>query len=174
MKTVKLLDQEGTSLIYDALNQAILLKLVAEEHSISELSAELSQPPLKLWRRMQKLAKANLVELTQTKKVGNLEKKMYRATAVWFTPYQYFNLKPKDPNLKEAFDIYSEMQKEMMTTLLTLGDIPKEADPSDFSLYANMHIFVQLCSKPATQTKISELEKKLAKFRQQSRYIDKA
>ncbi len=174
MKTVKLLDQEGTALIYDALNQAILNKLVADEHSISELSAELNQPPLKLWRRMQKLAKANLVELAQTKKVGNLEKKMYRSTAVWFTPHQYFSITPKNPDLKEAFEIYSGIQKEMMLALLALGDVPKEAEPSDFSLYANMQVFVQLCSKPVTQTKIVELEKKLAKFRQQNKFLPQA
>jgi DNA-binding transcriptional regulator GbsR (MarR family) len=173
MKTVKLLDQEGTALINDPANVVILQKLVVAEHSISELATELNQPTLKMWRRMQKLIKTNLVELVQTKKVGNLEKKMYRATATYYTPHQYFNPKPKDPNLQEALNIYSDIQKEMMTALLTLGDVPKEADPTDFSLFANMQVFVQTCSKSTTQAKIAELKQKLDKFRQQSRYLEK-
>jgi hypothetical protein len=61
----------------------------------------------------------------------------------------------------------------MMTALLTLGDVPKEADPTDFSLFANMQVFVQTCSKSTTQAKIAELKQKLDKFRQQSRYLEK-
>jgi len=59
MKLIKFLDQKGTSLVSDPLNQTILKKLVASEQSISDLSIDLKQPTLKLWRRMQRLLAAN-------------------------------------------------------------------------------------------------------------------
>ena len=67
---------------------------------------------------MQKLAKANLVEVTRTEKVGNIEKKLYRATATWFGPQQFFNFKPKDQNLTEGFEIYSKIQRELLNKIL--------------------------------------------------------
>ncbi len=168
MKLIKFLDQEGTTLVSDPTNQVILKNLVADEHSISELATKLNLPTLKLWRRIQKLDKANLVEVCRTEKVGNIEKKLYRTTATWFAPTQYFEFKPKDPNLKAAFEIYSDIQKNMMARITTLGDIPKDADPIDYSLYANMQAFAQVCGKPTTQAKILELEQNLAKFQTRS------
>ena len=94
---MKMLDQEGTNLLSGPTNQTILRELVTSERSISELAAQFNLPTLNLWRRMQKLLKANMVELTRTQKVGNLEKKLYRATATWFAPQQYFTFTPKDP-----------------------------------------------------------------------------
>ena len=173
MKLLKLLDQQSATLVSDPINQAILKELVKSEHSVSDLAPTLNLPTLKLWRRIQKLVKANLVELTRTEKIGNIEKKLYRATATWFAPQQYFDFKPKDPNLKEAFEIYSDIQKNIMVKVSTFGDIPKDADPIDFSLYANMQAFAQVCGKPTTQAKIVELEEKLAKFTEQSAYLEK-
>jgi predicted ArsR family transcriptional regulator len=173
MKVVKVLNQEATTLVYDPLNQAILTKLVASEGAVSDLAGELNQPTLKVWRRMQKLIKANLVELVRTKKVGNTEKKLYRSSATWFVPYQYFNLKPKDANLQRAFEVYSDIQKDMMATLLASGDVPQEAEPTDFSLFMHMQAFVEACEKPATQKKISDLEEALVQFRQQCKYLER-
>jgi hypothetical protein len=172
MKLAKLLDQEGSNLVSDPFNQAILKELVYNEHSVSDLAQKLNLPTLKLWRRMQKLLKANLVELTKTEKVGNIEKKLYRATATWFAPQQYFDFKPKDPNLKAAYEIHSEIQKKMMNKILSFGDIPKEADPIDFSLFANMQAFAQICGTAEIQTKISELKVRLADFEKQSGYLE--
>jgi hypothetical protein len=161
MKLVKLLDQEGNTLVSDPTNQIILKNLVSAEHSISELAATLNLPTLKVWRKMQKLAKANLVEVSRTEKVGNIERKLYRATATWYAPQQFFDFKPKDPSLKAAFDIYSDIQKSLMAKISTFGDIPKDTDPIDFSLYANMQAFAQVCGEPSVQTKIAELTQKL-------------
>ncbi len=74
MKLVKFLDQKGTILVLDPLNQTLLKNLVVSEASISELAAKLNLPTLKLWRRMQKLLKANLIEIVRTEKVGNIKK----------------------------------------------------------------------------------------------------
>jgi hypothetical protein len=166
MKLIKMLDKEANNLVSDATTQTILRELVTSEHCISELALKLNIPTLKLWRKMQKLLKADLVELTRTEKTGNIEKKLYRATATWYTPQQYLIFNPKDANLKIAFEIYSNIQKSMMTKLSAFGDVPKDADPIDFALFANMHVFAEVCGKPQTQTEIAALEKQLAKFRQ--------
>jgi len=164
MKVAKLLDAKATTLISDPLNQTILKNLVDSEYSVSELAAKLELPTLKLWRRMQQLLKASLVELSSSKKVGNLEKKLYRATATWYVPHQYFEFKPKDQNLQAAYSIYSDIQKSMMSVLSEFNEVPKGADPIDFSLFANMQAFVQVCGKSATQAKIEKLKQKLTLF----------
>jgi hypothetical protein len=168
MKLVKLLDKEGNTLVSDPFNQTILKELVNKEQSISELSLKLDIPTLKLWRRIQKLLKADLIELVATEKVGNLEKKLYRSTATWFAPKQYFEYQPKDPNLKTAFEIYSDIQKSLMLEVSSFGDVPKTADPIDYAIYANMQAFAQVCGKPEVQTKITELQTQLKKFKPQN------
>ncbi len=168
MKLVKILDQEGNKIVSDPFNQTILKELVEKEQSISELSEKLNMPTLKLWRRMQKLLKADLVELVATEKVGNLEKKLYRSTATWFAPQQYFDYQPKNPDLKTAFEIYQDIQKHLMLEVSTYGEVPKNADPIDYAMYANMQAFVQVCAKKETQTKILELQTQLEKFKEQN------
>ncbi len=164
MKLFKMLDQEGNTLVSDPFNQAILKELVTKEQSISELAEKLQLPTLKLWRRMQKLQKAQLVELVATQKVGNLEKKLYRSTATSFVPMQYFDFQPKDANLKPAFELYSDIQKHLMLEVSKFGDVPKTADPIDYATYANMYAFAQVCGKPEIYEKIVALQKMLEKF----------
>ncbi len=173
MKLVKVLDKEGNHLVSDPTNQIILRELVTSEHSVSELAAQLNLPILNLWRRMQKLQKAGLVELTKTVKAGNIEKKFYRSTATWFTPKEYFNFKPKDPNLQEAFAIYTEIQKMLVENMATYSEIPNDADPIDFSLFANMQAFAEVCCKPTTQAKIVRLQQELKEFSEQSDFFQK-
>jgi DNA-binding transcriptional ArsR family regulator len=111
MKLVKFLDREGQNLISDTTNLTILRELVTAEYSPSELAAKINLPTLNVWRHMQKLEKAHMIELTATQKVGNLEKKRYRSTAAYFAPNQYFNFTPKDPSLTEAFTIYNRIHR---------------------------------------------------------------
>ncbi len=170
MKLMKIVNKEGADLINDPTNQIILRELVDNERSTSELAAKFNLPLLKLWRRMQKLQKAQLIELTSTKKVGNLEKKLYRATAAWFAPEQFFSLKTHNPLLQDAFNVYSEIQNLMLAEMAAFTEIPKNAVPMDYSLFANMYAFIVVSTKPATQAKILELKEKLAKFRQLSGY----
>ncbi len=171
MKLVKVLDQTGANLVTDPTNQIILKELVYQQQSISDLAAKLNLPILKLWRRIQKLAKANLVEQTGMEKNGNLEKKLYRATATYFAPQQFFNFKPKDPNLKEAFAVYSEIQGSMIAKTSAYNEIPKAADPIDYSIYVNMQVFADVCGRPEVQAKIVELESKLRQFKKQGGYV---
>jgi hypothetical protein len=167
MKMVKTLDAKGMALASDALNQIVLQKLVARPYSVSELSRELSIPALKLWRRIQRLSKAKLVEVTGAEKVGNLEKKLYRATALRYdvTP-QFFKPKLNNPNLKAAFELYINIQKEVTKILSTFdNDIPKQGDPTDFAIYAHLQTFVQSFEKQSIQTNICQIKKMLANFK---------
>lgn len=168
MKLIKFLDQEGQNLISDATNLTILRELVTAEYSPSELAQKLNLPTLNVWRHMQKLEKAQMIELTATQKVGNLEKKRYRSTAAYFAPTQYFNFTPKDPSLTEAFTIYNRIQSKMMAKAAAYGDIPKNTDPIDFSFFVNMLVFADVCGEPDVQAKIVELKKKLEKFNQKT------
>ena len=164
MKLTKMLDQDGTKLASDPTNQIILQELVKSEHSISELAIQLNLPILNLWRRIQKLLKSNMIELTRTQKVGNLEKKLYRATATLYTPKQYFIFTPKDPRLREAFEIYSDIQKNMIIKMSAFGDVPKGADPIDFLMFANMQVFADVCGNPKIPKRIDALKEKLANY----------
>ena len=47
MKLVKFLNQEGTTLLSDPINQTIVTQLVNSEYSISELASKLNLPYLK-------------------------------------------------------------------------------------------------------------------------------
>ncbi len=168
MKLIKFLDQKGTLLVSDPLNQLILKSLVTSEYSSSELAAKLNMPTLKLWRRMQKLIKTNLVELSRTEKVGNLDKKFYRATATGYIPQQLIESKPKDLRLQEAFDLYSQIQNKMMTIVSGFGDVPKVANPVDYAMFASMYAFAEIFSEPKTQEKLLDLKKKLNEYQQQN------
>jgi len=165
MKLIKMLDQQSANLVTDAINQIILKELVNQQQSISDLAGKLDIPTLKLWRRIQKLQKAGLVEQTGAEKKNNLEIKLYRSTATYFAPQQFFNFKPKDPDLKAAFEIYSEIQGTMMAKTAAYNDIPKDADPTDYSIYVNMQIFANVCGKPEIQAKIAELQERLTKYK---------
>lgn len=168
MKLIKLLDEEGSKIASDPTNQLILRELVMAEHSISDLSEKINLPTLNIWRRMQKLQNAKLIELARTQKVGNLDKKFYRSTAAYFAPQQYFNFTPKDASLNEAFEIYNDIQKKMIVKSAGYGEIPKDVDPVDYSFFVNMLVFADVCGTSDVQAKIVELKDKLSKFNQKS------
>lgn len=168
MKLVKLLDRDGSNLVSDPINITILRELVTSEQAVSDIAEKLNLSILNVWRRIQKLQNARLIEHTATKKVGNLEKKFYRSTAAFFTPQQYFNFTPKDTSLKEAFEIYNGIQNKMMAKAAAYGDIPNDADPVDFSFFVNMLVFADVCGRPEVQAKIVELKEKLFRFNQQA------
>jgi DNA-binding Lrp family transcriptional regulator len=164
MKLLRVLDTPGTTLLYDLRNQMILKELVESESSVTELAGKLNIPVVTLWKRMQKLLAADLVELSRVKRSGNLEKKMYRATAARYVPAQLLNFKPKDRRLQEASEIYSQIQDMGMTLLTRTYEIPGGADPSDYALYANLRVFVQVSRMPDFERRITELEKKLSEY----------
>jgi len=157
MKMIKVLDAKATTLVSDALNQRILKELVMAPHSVSDLSRKLNVPVLKIWRRIQHLTEAKLIEVAGSRKIGNLEQKLYRATATQFVPQQLFQVKPS---------AYSKIQGEMLKIFSSFDDIPKEGDPTDLVLYAQMLSFAEVFEKPGVQESIVEIKEHLANFRQ--------
>jgi hypothetical protein len=166
MKMVQILDAKGMILVSDALNQIILQKLVSSQYSITELSRELNISALKLWRRIQRLMKAKLVEVIGLVKVGNLEKKLYRATSLRYdVPQNFFDPKLSDPNIQSVLGLYTKIQNDMMTILAKFDDeIPREGDPTDFAIYALMQAFVQVFEKTTTQQSVQEMKQMLVNF----------
>ncbi len=166
MKMLKILDAKETLIVSDALNQLILHKLVMSPHSITRLSKEMNVPALKLWRRIQRLMKAKLVEVTGVEKTGNLEIKLYRATALRYDVSQkFFGPEINNADIKAAFEIYATIQNDMNEVLKTFdADIPTESDPTDFAIYALMQAFVQTFDKATTKQSIHEMKDKLSNF----------
>jgi DNA-binding Lrp family transcriptional regulator len=134
--------------------------------SISDLSRQLNIPTLKLWRRIQQLQRAKLVELVGVEKVGNLEKKFYRVTALKYDlPAQFFAPKLNDSNLKASFEKYSGIQNEMNMVLSKFeSQIPSEGDPTNFAVYAYMQAFVEVFQRVSTQTSLDEMKQLLANY----------
>jgi hypothetical protein len=55
----------------------------------------------------------------------------------------------------------------MMARLSTFSEVPKDADPIDFSWFANMLVFAEVCGKPEVQERIVNLKEILTKFTQE-------
>lgn len=164
MKIVRLLDQEETKAVSDLLNQTILRELVGSELSISSLAKRLEVPVLKVWRRVQRLESLRLVEVSRTRKSGNIETKLYRASAVRFVPNDFLSFKPRDPRLLEAFAIFSEFQGEYTRLVSELNEIPEGWDPVDYLFYASMRAFAEAHGQPQAWKKVSTLAQKLSEF----------
>lgn len=165
MKLLRILDARGTILLYDLHNQMILKELVESECSVTELARKLNIPMVTIWKRMQKLLAANLVELSRTKRSGNLEKKMYRATAARYVPAQLLDFKPKDRRLFEASEIYSQIQNMGVKLLTQSYEIPGGVNPSEYALYAGLRAFVQVSRMPDFERRVAELEEKLYEYK---------
>jgi len=165
MKLLKLLDARSTTLLNDLRNQMILKELVKSEFSVTELAGRLNIPTVTLWKRVQKLLAAGVVEVSAVKRSGNLERKLYRATAARFVPAQLLDFRPKDPRLLEAAEIYSRIQMMSMKLLTERYEIPRDEDPSDYALYASLRAFVEVSRMPELVESIDELDEKLIQYR---------
>ena len=166
---IKVIGAKELALVSDALNQLILQKLVISNCSVTDLSKEVNVPVLKIWRRIQRLMKAKLVEVSGAEKVGNLEKKLYRATALRYdiSP-QFFGPKINDPDLQAVFALYAKIQNDMNTVLATFDSrMPATGDPTDFAIYALMQSFVQVFENTATKQSIHKMKEKLSNFHPQ-------
>lgn len=169
MKLSKMLDPSATALLSDLRTQMILRALVTSEYSVTELSGRLNIPPVTLWKKVQRLLAADLVEVSSVKKVGNLERKMYRATAVNYYPAQFLPTAPRDPGLMRLFGIYSEIQKMTMARQAEDFEIPAVANPIDFALYRGLRAFVDIHNSPEFQKKIGELDDELEEYERNRR-----
>ncbi len=170
MKTVIIMDDRASELLLDGLNQRVVRELVFSEYGIAELSRKLNVPPLKIWRRIQKLVDAKVVEVARVDTIRNLEKKIYRATATNFVARQFLDLKPKDRALGNAFRTYLEIQGQLMRRVSSLADIPKGVDPIDFTIYAAVKSYCQVFLDPKLEEKLRRLERDIAEFEQAQKF----
>src|SRR5271166_1932299 len=160
------MDEKGSILLSDVLNQRIIRELVLSPYSTTELSRKLGVPPVKMWRRVSKLLEARLIEQTELEYIGNLEKKVYRATAMKFLPREFLHFEPKSKSLKEAFKLYAEIQQEFMRDISVSNEIPKSMEPIEYGVYADLKGFCQSVLNPRIQAKIQRLEKQLSECRE--------
>ncbi|MGA2664924.1 MAG: winged helix-turn-helix domain-containing protein [Nitrososphaerales archaeon] len=164
MKLTIFLDARGTALASDVKNQLMLKELVSSEYSVTELAKRLNIPTVTVWKRMQKLLSVGMVEVTKTRRSGNLEKRMYRATAARYIPADLLDFRPRDKGLSAAFEVYSQIQKMGMAHLARMNEIPEGADPVDYGLYVGMRAFAEVFGTPGFRQKLSELEDKLSEY----------
>lgn len=158
------LDQKGTLLLSDILNQCIIRELVISPYSSTELSRKLRMPAVKMWRRLSKLLAAKVIEQIKVDHVGNLEKKVYRATALRYIPQDLLHFEPKNKSLQEAFRSYAAIQQESMKDLAVSNEIPESSsiDPIDYGVYSDLRGFCRVMLAPQTQAMIQRLDKQLA------------
>ena len=60
----------------------------------------------------------------------------------------------------EASEIYLQIQNMGIKLLTQTYEIPSDADPADYTLYANLRAFVQVSRMPDFERRIAELEEK--------------
>lgn len=163
-----ILDQKGSLLLSDVLNQRIVRQLVVSPYSSSELSRKMGVSAVKTWRRITKLLEAKIVEQYKVEYVGNMEKKLYRATALRYIPVEFLNFEPKSKELKEAYKLYSEITNESLKRTLSSNEIPKSMsfDAVDYSVYTDLKNFCHDMLDPKTQLTLKRLESKLSECKQ--------
>ncbi|MHB8566961.1 MAG: hypothetical protein ACYC7D_12260 [Nitrososphaerales archaeon] len=168
MKRLVILDERGSLLLSDALNQRIIRQLVLSPFSTTELSRKLGISPVKTWRRVSKLLEARLIELCKVDHVGNLEKKLYRASAIRYVPLEFLHFEPKSKPLKEAYKSYLEIQQEGMKNILGSNEIPQSAvvDPIDYGVYADLKDYCRVLRNPRTQAILRHLDRQLSECKE--------
>lgn len=168
MKRVMILDQAGSLLLSDVLNQRIVRHLVISPYSSSELSRKIGVSAVKTWRRISKLLGAKIVEQCEVERIGNLEKKIYRATALRFIPAEFLNFEPKNKELRDAYKIYSEITNESLKRTLSSNEIPESMafDAVDYGVYTDLKNFCRNLLDPKTQSILKRLENKLSECKQ--------
>src|ERR1700691_1298549 len=113
MKRVLLVNEKQSHLLHDPINRRIMEELVHAERSVSELAKITKVPVVKVWRRVQALRKEALIEQTRSQQVGNLEKKMFRASALRYASKGPSWLKPKNASIIAAQQIRAQIRREI-------------------------------------------------------------
>lgn len=168
MKRIMILDQNGSLLLSDVLNQRIVRHLVLSPYSATDLSRKIGVPAVKMWRRITKLLEAKIVEPYDVEHVGNLEKKIYRAAALRYIPVEYLNFEPKSKELKDAYKLYLEITNESLRRAMGSNEIPKSMafDVVDYGVCSDLKDFCRIMLDPKTQSILRQLDKQLAECKQ--------
>ena len=109
------------------------------------------------------------MEQCEIERMGNLEKKVYRATALKYLPQQLLDFEPKSKPLREACKTYAEIQKQSMKDTAVSNEIPlqlAEIDPVDYGVYLDLKGFYRIMLDPRTIARMQRLEKQLAECKE--------
>lgn len=162
MKRLHVLEEGSAAMLDDSLNVKIVRELVFADRSVAELSKKFDVSMVKMWRRIAKLTKAGLVEQTGSKRIRNLESKVYRAKALRYVSKRALSFEPQGKAVKEAYALYSGIQQDIMKVLSRFEEIPGKFDPADFAAFADMHAFCHVLLHPDTRQKLLELRERLS------------
>jgi DNA-binding transcriptional ArsR family regulator len=163
MKRVLVLDENGSRLLYDPFNLKILRILIQTEMSATELSRKLGIPTVNAWRRLEKMRKLGLVELRRVVKVGNLEKRFYGASALRYIPVEILNTIPSDPDLKNAYLLFLEIQSKLFERQNTV-DLDARKNLLDYYIYSDLLGFVETMELEETRQKLKRIKFYLEEF----------
>jgi DNA-binding Lrp family transcriptional regulator len=173
MKRLMMLDQRGTILLSDILNQRIIKELVLYPLSSTDLSRRLGMPQVKVWRRITKLVEAGIVEQRRLEHTRNFEKKFFRASALRYVPFQQLDFEPKGRLLKDAYKTYLELQQESIRNTMASNEIPKDAEnnPVEYGVYADLSEFCRIMLDPKTQPRLERLQQQLVECKKDFEFL---
>jgi len=164
MKLVMVIDEKTSALFSDHVNRAIIRELIFSERSVSGLADIMKMQIVNVWRRVAKMQEAGIIRLSRTERVGNIEKKFYRATAILFVPAQPLNFEPKNENLKQALAIYTGFQMNLYKSMMST-EIPDDADDLvDRAIYKELESFVKLTLNQETRDELEKIRELLGRI----------
>ncbi len=163
MKRVLVLDEKGSRLLYDPFNLKILRILIQSEMSATELSRKLGIPVVKAWRRLAKMEKQGIVELRRVVKVGNVEKRIYGASALRYIPAEILSILPSDPDLKKAYLLFLEIQRKLLERQNTV-EMSAKKNLLDFYICSDLLGFVETMQSEETLKKLKEVRYYLEEY----------
>lgn len=154
---------DDAAILFDALNQRIIRELVFAPLSASDIARKLNIPPVKAWRRLSELLKAGCVELNETVRHGNIEKKLYRATALKYVIPEFLSFDPENDSIREAYRLYAKIQEDIVQNIMKENDVPssKEVGVVDLGVYADLRTFCETMLSQRTRDLLGKLEEKL-------------
>jgi len=163
MKRVLVLDEKGSRLLYDPFNLKILRILIQSEMSATELSRKLGIPVVKAWRRLARMEKQGIVELRRVVKVGNLEKRIYGASALRYIPAEILSIFTSDPDLKKAYLLFLEIQRKLLERQNTV-EMSAKKNLLDFYICSDLLGFVETMQSEETLKKLKEVRYYLEEY----------
>ena len=84
---------------------------------------------------------------------------------------QFLDLVPKNEKLREAFRIYLELQRKVMSDMSTLSEIPKEADPVDYAIYFSVRSFCEVFLNPELKPKLLQLKREISRVELDKQFV---
>ncbi|MEM3186650.1 MAG: winged helix-turn-helix domain-containing protein [Conexivisphaerales archaeon] len=175
MKKVLLLDESASRLLYDPLNLKIVRILLQREMSTSELSRKIQAPVVRVWRRLGKLKEAGIIEVRKVVKVGNLEKKIWGASALRYVPSDLFAINLSDPRLKAAYELFLELQKKLaeQQNSLQINNV-RNKSPLDLFIFTDLLAFVNVMEMSDTAYILKRIKFHLQQFMKEIDFVKEA